>query len=304
MWSDDASGDTSIPLLHRLHCDGKRQSDVRISAVVQVISVVIIDVNVVSHIPIVCPVLRPRVHQQESKASVFEAWIPHVDCGETVHPEPVLPSEIQTEAVLGDVITPIAAALRPGAMVAFPPLGAILLKCAAPLQGTVLFPPTLLLPCNSLVARTLGLPLLPGLLPWLLRLRGLRALLLRWVHLLLRALRLLPFRLRWPRLLGLLLRRLPLGLLLPGLLGRLLRWWSGSSTPLFLRCPPRLPAILLLRLSLRAPFLIGRPRTALRLALLVLLRILLRVRRNDRPEKQAENACADSSTEFHRIHLR
>ena len=139
---------------------------------------------------------------------------------------------------------------------------------------------------------------------------GLRALLLRLVHLLLRALRLLPFRLRLPRLLGLLLRRLPLGLLLPGLLGRLLRWWSGSSTPLFLRRPLRLPAILLLRLSLRAPFLSGRPRTALglpvalRLALLVLLRILLRVRRNGRPEKQAENACADSSNEFHRIHLR
>jgi len=55
-----------------------------------------------------------------------------------VHPELVLTPEIETEAVLRNVVTAIASTLRPSAMIAGPVLSTILLKCTMPLPAALL----------------------------------------------------------------------------------------------------------------------------------------------------------------------
>jgi len=55
-----------------------------------------------------------------------------------VHPEPVLTPEIETKAILRNVVTAIASTLRPGAMIAVPVLSTILLKCAMSLPAALL----------------------------------------------------------------------------------------------------------------------------------------------------------------------
>jgi hypothetical protein len=52
--------------------------------------------------------------------------------------EGVLGSEIEAEGVLRNVVTAVASALRPGAMVGGPPLGAILLPGIMPLPAAPL----------------------------------------------------------------------------------------------------------------------------------------------------------------------
>jgi hypothetical protein len=159
----------------QLQCNSDRQSHARISAVVKVVAVVITNVKVIGVVPVCCPGLRPRIHEHERKTAIREARIPHVDRGEAVHPEPVLTSEIETEAVLRNVVPTIASTLCPCAMIAFPPLSTILLPCAMPLPPALLLPSSLLLPRDCLLPRTLRLLLLPGLLllrPLLLSLLG------------------------------------------------------------------------------------------------------------------------------------
>ncbi len=154
------------------------------------------------------------------------------------------PSEGETEAILRDVRSAVAAALRPVAMVGRPVLGAVLLPGIVALPAAVLYPAALLLPGSCLLVGALGRLAALGLLValWLLWTLGLllalRLLLLRllWTLGLLLALRLLLLRLL--RTLGLLLalrrlllRRLlrTLGLLLAlrRLLLRRLLWTLG-----------------------------------------------------------------------------
>jgi hypothetical protein len=186
-------------------------------------------------------------------------------------------------------------------MIAFPPLSATLLPCTVPLPGALLLPSPLLLPRGCLLPRTLRLLLLPGLLG------GLCLLLLRPLLL---SLLLDPLLLRL-RLLSLLLGPLLLRL---RLLSRLLR---GLLGPLLLRLLSGLCALLrllllsarlrCLRLSLRALLLCRWPRALGLLTLLLFRRIalffpllvLLRVCRDNRPEKQKQGSGTGSSNELH-----
>jgi hypothetical protein len=163
-----------------LHLDGDRQPGVRISSVVQVIPVVIVNVEVIGVVPIIGPVFRPGVYHQEPKAAIRETRVTHIDRGLALHPEPVSNPERNAELLLGDVITAVASPLGPGAMVAGPVLRTILLPGTVPLpSATLLQPAPLLLPGDCLLLCALRLLLLPNrhgamcLLHPLLRLSGL-----------------------------------------------------------------------------------------------------------------------------------
>ena len=157
-------------------------------------------------------------------------------------------------------------------MIAVPPLSAILLPCTMPLPAALLLPSALLLPRDCLLLRTLRLLLLPGLL------RTLDLLLLR------------------PLLLSL-LDPLPLWLPLLSLLDPLLLWLLLLSLldPLLLLLSACLRS---LRLSLSVLLLCGWRRSLLlptllllfRLALFFILLVALRVRRDNRPEKQKQGS--------------
>lgn len=91
----------------------------------QVVSVVVIDINVIGFVPVLFPVFRIWIQQQERIAAVRKLWVSHVH-RRAGHPEPVPVSEIETEAVLGNVVAPIASPLVPGAIFTIPLLGAAL----------------------------------------------------------------------------------------------------------------------------------------------------------------------------------
>ena len=90
----------------------------------------------------------------------------------------MLTPEIETEAVLRNIVTAIASTLRPCAMLACPLLSAILVPGTLPLPGTLLLPSPLLLPRDGLLLGTLRLRLSLSLLGALFRLLLLRPLLL------------------------------------------------------------------------------------------------------------------------------
>jgi hypothetical protein len=48
-----------------LHHNRNRDSDTGMSAIVQVVTVIIVDVNIIIRVPVRRPVLRPRVHHHE-----------------------------------------------------------------------------------------------------------------------------------------------------------------------------------------------------------------------------------------------
>jgi hypothetical protein len=111
----------------------------RIAAVVKVVATVVVDVKVIVGIPVVGPVFRPRIKEQERKPIVVETRIPLIDYRTGVEAEEVLAAEVDIEAGLWHVVTAVASALRPGAMIGGPVLGAILL------------PGVMLLPASSLL---------------------------------------------------------------------------------------------------------------------------------------------------------
>ena len=110
----------------------------RIAAVVKVVSIVVVDVNVVVLIPVFGPILRPRINQQERIPAVLETRIALIHNRARVQTEEVLVAEIETEAVLRHVVAAIASALRPGSMVGLPAPGAILLPAIVPLPAALL----------------------------------------------------------------------------------------------------------------------------------------------------------------------
>jgi hypothetical protein len=100
------------------HGDRNRLS--RMHTVVEVIPVVIANINIVSGIPVLRPVLWPRVNHHERIAAVLEAGVTlHYD-GLALNAEPVSLAETETEAIQGNVVAAIAATLSPGAVIAFP----------------------------------------------------------------------------------------------------------------------------------------------------------------------------------------
>jgi hypothetical protein len=110
----------------------------RIAAVVKVVSIVVVDVNVIGVIPVVCPVLRVWIHQQERIPAILETRIALINNRSRAEAEEVLASEIEIEAGLRNVITAVASTLRPGAMIGGPVLGPILLPGIVPLPAAAL----------------------------------------------------------------------------------------------------------------------------------------------------------------------
>ncbi len=142
-------------------------------------------------------------------------------------------SEIETEAILRNIVATIAAALRPSAVIGLPMRGARLLPSGLPLPSAMLLPTPLLLPRVSLLLGALGRRV-ATLLRLLARLLGTFPRLLR--------LTLLPLLPLWLRLLGRLLSpllplrpRLLRGLLSPLLLPlRLCLLWRPLGALLLL----------------------------------------------------------------------
>lgn len=232
------------PPFAALQRDGDRKPNPRISAIVQVVAVVVVDINVVGRVPVLSPRSRPWVQNHERKSAVGKARIPHVHRWQTTHAKPVPVSKREIEACLRNVEPAVAPTLPPIAMVASPILGSPLLPRIMSLPGAVLRPAPLLLPRRCLLPAALRLLLLPCLLSPLLRLRSL---LLGLLNSLLRPLLggLCPLLLLRPRLPGLLNLALLLRPLLLDLSPRLLLLLQG----VLLRCGSLRRGMLLLGLG-------------------------------------------------------
>jgi hypothetical protein len=93
MKSDPAGWKSLHPTELKHHRDSQR--DARIPAVIQIIPVVVIvHVEVVADVPVIWPVFRPWINQQERKAAVLEAGITIEYAGAAVEAERVLTPEI------------------------------------------------------------------------------------------------------------------------------------------------------------------------------------------------------------------
>jgi len=269
--------------------------------IIKVIPLVIVNVKVVGIIPVFCPVFGPRVNEHERKATVLKAGISHEYRGSAPDAERVCNSKIEAETVLRDVVTSIAAALPPSAMLVLPLSGAILLPGTMSLPATLLHPTSLLLPGACLFLSTL-LRLLPARvlrLFWLLlRLLPARVLRLFWL-----LLRLLPARILL--LFWLLLRLLPVRILV-------LFWLRPRLLPvrillLFWLLLRLLPTRILLLFWLRL-LLLGRLGALLRLLSLLLFRltlffvlwVMLCVNRSNGSENQNQRRHPDDGNALHR----
>ena len=145
-WPKQYAGSSAREMFTVLQGDGDRQRNTRVHTVIKIIPVVIVNVNVVGVIPIFRPVFGPRVNQQERKAAVLETRIPNVHRGAAADAEEVLAAEIETEGLLRNIVTAIASALRPRAMLVLPLPGSILLPGFVPLPTALPCPSPLLLP--------------------------------------------------------------------------------------------------------------------------------------------------------------
>ncbi len=108
------------PEAHRfLHRDADRNSRAGIPGIEQVVAVVYIgDINIVVVIPVIPPVIRPRVNQTDPIALVLEARISaHNQERQSINAEPMIPPEVSTETVVRDAVAVVAATLLPGAVV-------------------------------------------------------------------------------------------------------------------------------------------------------------------------------------------
>ena len=220
----------------RLHRDADCNANARVALVVEVVAVVdIADVDLVVVVPVVTPVGRPRVNDAQPVAVVLETRIAanHHE-RQALDPEPMIRSEIPAEAVVGNPIAVISAALLPGAMIRLP------VCCPMLLPGSLLHTPLIrTLPWSGSASLLLGVFLLFADWPALL-LPGLGLSPLRRVigTLLLRGW--LTLQLGWLTLRLLRPRRWPLLLLLV-LLSRLsLLVWAVLFWMIFVVCGPLL----------------------------------------------------------------
>jgi hypothetical protein len=102
------------------HHDRNCDSDPGVSAIVQVVAVVIVDVHIVVRVPVGRPILRPRVHHQERIPAILEARVAIDNNGLRPNAKKASCSEGQTELSPRDVEATVAAALHPGAMIGPP----------------------------------------------------------------------------------------------------------------------------------------------------------------------------------------
>jgi hypothetical protein len=126
-----------------------------ISPVVQVIAVAVVgNVDIVSLIPIVSPVIRVRIHEREPIAAVLESRHPAIQHeGHAVDTERVIGAVVAGVVAVGDAVAAIAAALLPGSLLISPAWSAMLLPDSALLHllSLLLLLGALLLLVNLLV---------------------------------------------------------------------------------------------------------------------------------------------------------
>ena len=108
--------------LRGLHRDADGNANARMPAVVHVIPIVLIDnVNVVSLVPVVRPVVGPRINQAEPKAAVLEARESanhHV--GLVIDHESVVRTKVPVVTVFRDAVAVVTAALLPRPVIRVP----------------------------------------------------------------------------------------------------------------------------------------------------------------------------------------
>ena len=109
---------SGLPLQRDPDCNSR----VGVAAIIQVITIVdVADVDFVSVIPVVRPVLRPWIHQAEPITPVLKARkTSNYQERPAVDSEPMLRPKISTEASIRDAITVVASALLPCVMVRLP----------------------------------------------------------------------------------------------------------------------------------------------------------------------------------------
>lgn len=117
----------SLPKLHRveeLHRDIDRNSRTRISAIEQVIAVIDVgNINVVVVVPLIPPILWPRVNHAEPVALVLESGISaHDQERKSVDAESMIWTKVSTETVLRNTVSMVATALLPVAVIRIPVL--------------------------------------------------------------------------------------------------------------------------------------------------------------------------------------
>jgi hypothetical protein len=137
-----------------------------VPAVVQVIAAVgENDIDVIILVPVVVPVLRPRIHEPEPESAVLEAWISAIEFhGIPMDAEPVIPAKMGTISVVGNTVAIVAATLLPVAVLGLPVVRAMLLPHLAllpPLHRLTSLHIRLLLPVPVLLLDVLFLLLVP-----------------------------------------------------------------------------------------------------------------------------------------------
>jgi hypothetical protein len=115
----------SLPRLHRLEPlqrDVDCNSFAGIPPVVEVVAVVdVVDVDIVIVVPVIPPVFRPRVNGADPIALVLKAWVSAYNQeGKTVDAEAVAGAKVSAVPVVGNAVTPVAAALLPVAVIGLP----------------------------------------------------------------------------------------------------------------------------------------------------------------------------------------
>ncbi len=119
-------------VLHIVYVNADCDSILGIPAVVQIIPVPgVVDVHIIVFVPIVWPVLRPRINDAKPKATVLETGIStdHHD-GVGVDTEGVRRTKVAAIMVVRDAVAIVAAALLPIAVLRLPVMSATLLPHA------------------------------------------------------------------------------------------------------------------------------------------------------------------------------
>ncbi len=106
--------------------DSDCDPDARVIAVIYVVPIAgVIDIYVVSFVPVRRPRFRPRIHERNPIAVVLEAWISaYEEHRKGADAEEVPTPEVEPEAVFRNSVAVVAAALLPGAVFVIPRLGA------------------------------------------------------------------------------------------------------------------------------------------------------------------------------------
>jgi len=102
-----------------LHRDIDRNCDIGIPAVEQVVAVVdVADIDVVGVVPVIRPVFRPWVDENEPITTVLETRVSTYNQeGQSVHAEAMVWTKVSAEPIIRDAVTVVAATLLPTAVV-------------------------------------------------------------------------------------------------------------------------------------------------------------------------------------------